>query len=132
MVLARLSKMALDLILVSAAVLALVLAMPMSFWNGIDPAIASLASLGIATMAVGFVASRSIRREGKAASLRLQELDESDNQGLQAVSTTPSFVTVIDRSGGEPRLMSLPISPTPHGSPSPLRQRQVKPLLIDR
>ncbi len=98
MVLARLSKMALDLILVSAAVLALVLAMPMSFWNGIDPAIASLASLGIATMAVGFVASRSIRREGKAASLRLQELDESDNQGLQAVSTTPSFVTVIDSS----------------------------------
>ena len=108
--------MALDLILVSAAVLALVLAMPMSFWNDIDPAIASLASLGIATMAVGFVAFRSIRRLGKAASLRLQALDESVNQGLRAVITTPSFVTVIDRSGNEPRLMSLPISPTPHAA----------------
>ena len=112
----RFTKMALDLMLVSAAILALILAMPMSFWSGIDPAIASLASMGVATIAVGFVAFRSIRREGKAASLRLQALDESVNQGVQAVSTTPSFVTVIDRSGNEPRLMSLPISPTPHAA----------------
>ena len=65
MVLARISRMTLDLMLASAIILAVVLAVPMSFWNGLEPTMFSLTNLGMAIIAVSFVAVRYIRREGQ-------------------------------------------------------------------
>ena len=106
MVPARFSKMALDLVFVSALCMALLFVLPMSFVNSMGQPMSYLASFGLSAVAVGFVLFRHVRRQSEASSSWLvRSIKEGTSQRRSRFGGSPArsnLISVCSKNAASP------------------------------